>query len=153
MHQALAVSVHIGQSRSHGVTISILWLLGCLAFSAYGLSRSFTASTIFFAVVLGGSGFLAWRSWYYSPAGVLRWDGQNWYWSEFGVTSPCHVVAALDLQIWMLVSAHTDVKGKVWLWLDASFVGMKWIPLRRAIVAYGRFKNHPTISGGMLDYP
>jgi toxin CptA len=153
MHQAPAVSVHIGQSRSHGVTISIVWSLGWLAFLAYGLGHSSPALTIFFAVVLGGSGLLAWRSWYRPPAGVLRWDGQNWYWSGFGVTSPCHIVAALDLQIWMLVSAHTEAKGKVWLWLDASSVGMRWIPLRRAIVAYRRFKDHPAPSGSALDRP
>jgi toxin CptA len=144
MHRAPAVSFDIGKSRSHKVIISVLWALGWVAFSLFCLDQSTPTLIAFVALTLCGAGFIAWRGWHLAALGVLRWDGQNWYWSEFGAASPCQLVLAFDLQTWMLVSLRTHAKRTVWLWLDAPAAGPKWTALRRAIVAYGQLSDHPT---------
>lgn len=153
MHRAPAISVSIGKSRAHRGAISILWFLGCVVSLVYGFDQKTFVLNTLVAVALSGAGFIAWRGWHCTMPGVLRWDGQNWYWSGFGVAGLCHMVLALDLQTWMLVKVHTAGKRKVWLWLDAPSVGVKWAPLRRAIVASRRPSEHPTYPSTTAGHP
>jgi hypothetical protein len=153
MHRAPAVNVQIGRSHVHGLVLGFWWSLGCLAFLAFWFDQNIPIWTIFFAGVLGAAGFTAWRAWCSAPIGTLRWDGQAWYWSAFGAASPCHLALTLDFQVWMLVVLRTQDRPTVWLWLDASCLGMKWTPLRRAVVVCGQINGSPTSARGAEDAP
>lgn len=65
--------------------------------------------------------------------GTLRWDGQQWQWSDFA-DSACLMQRHLDFQGLMLVSLHRPNGRTVWLWLQRSHDPYHWLALRRAVV-------------------
>ena len=90
--------------------------------------------------VVVATGAFACLQWLRAPTGVLRWDGQGWWWQPSGGGSERAGVPALrlDLQRRLLLRWRTDQDGAVlWLWLDAGSVDGKaaWHVLRCALHA------------------
>jgi hypothetical protein len=79
-----------------------------------------------------------------APVGVLRWDGQSWWWRALpasgvghsGDEIPGRVRVAIDLGRWMLLrfddaASATRSRGSRWLPLSALAAGSDW-PAARA---------------------
>ena len=94
-------------------------------------------------------GALAWR-WRRPCGGLLRWDGQAWYWhadARFapGVASqaegrPVTPEVTLDLQRLLLLRLHprdppdpSRAEPQRWLWLTPAGDPGRWLALRRAL--------------------
>ena len=73
--------------------------------------------------LLGTGAFAVWQ-WRHSPQGLLRWDGEAWWWQprDEGDHAGTAVIR-LDLQQILLVQWFDSVDHRrVWLWLDAGAV-------------------------------
>lgn len=67
--------------------------------------------------------------------GVLRWDGEHWYWSGFEDQAVSQATCVLDLQHRVLLRIQ-GTTGKVhWLWLQSLAMDSRWLAFRRAIVS------------------
>jgi hypothetical protein len=67
--------------------------------------------------------------------GQLRWDGLQWYWSEFRFSGSCRLSLLMDWQNVMLVRLHAVDHKPVWLWLESIPDNRHWMAVRRAVVS------------------
>jgi len=79
---------------------------------------------------------------------VLRWDGQNWFWSCGPDDASCMAKCVMDLQRWMLLQVQLPDGSREWLWLRRKALAKNWYPLRRALIfsaitAHDRAVNGP----------
>lgn len=142
MRQAPAVVFPVTRSRWHLRLGVLLSLLGLAAVAAIAVDQSLVGMQL---LVLGCVAFAscgaALRAWQQSPAGHLRWDGQEWFWSGLDNAHPCRAVLRLDVQSCILLSLHAPLQNggrlQTWLWLDATpeLNGAQWLALRRALLS------------------
>jgi hypothetical protein len=134
MHQPPAASYGVQRSRWHLICIVVIWLVGAAACAEFWQS---TADISLKSTVLGLLVFsLAWavKDWFYTERGLLRWDGQQWFWSGFGDFPVQRLHIVLDFQSLILVELRADSWGVRWLWLEAPGRNRQWLALRRAMV-------------------
>jgi hypothetical protein len=67
--------------------------------------------------------------------GQLRWDGEQWYWTDAQDHAVRTMVCILDLQGVMLLQIACDHGKSHWIWLESGYKPTQWKALRRAIVA------------------
>jgi hypothetical protein len=65
---------------------------------------------------------------------VLRWDGQNWFWSRQNDDGLCAVHCVMDFQAWMLLRLQTSEDARECIWLQRKDHVKSWYPLRRALI-------------------
>jgi hypothetical protein len=134
MHQPPAASYGVQRSRWHLICIVVIWLVGAAACAEFWQSTADISlkSTVLGLLVLS----LAWavKDWFYTERGLLRWDGQQWFWSGFGDFPVQRLHIVLDFQNLILVELRADSWGVRWLWLEAPGQNRQWLALRRAMV-------------------
>ncbi|MEY4345621.1 MAG: hypothetical protein RL032_1453 [Pseudomonadota bacterium] len=134
MHQPPAASYGVQRSRWHLICIVVIWLVGAAACAEFWQSTADISlkSTVLGLLVLS----LAWavKDWFYTERGLLRWDGQQWFWSGFGDFPVQRLHIVLDFQSLILVELRADSWGVRWLWLEAPGQNRQWLALRRAMV-------------------
>lgn len=129
-----------GRGRAHGLFVASLSLLNILViFILYG-----RVSTIAWWLLLAFSAALsahaAWR-WWYGLAGLLRWTGEQWQWSQaLRVPNPqaCEIRWTLDFQSFVVIQMRLMVGAgpNHWMWLGrGSDSALAWLAMRRALVA------------------
>lgn len=136
MHRAPALSFPLGRSRFLGTLVLLTGLSGL----AVGL---------FWHLALDGSGWrqavfaltwlsvfvFAFRSWWHTANGKLRWDGQSWHWTDAATTLSGQLGVHLDWQFCLILSLRPESGRRIWLcperWRDVTH----WNALRRAVFA------------------
>ncbi len=153
MHRAPAVSFKVARSWWHVRLLAVLWLIG-------GFAITFLVLTQRLPILLTGSmalgvllvGVVALRGWFMSPTGLLRWDGQHWYWEGFAEDAACQLALHLEFQPLLLVTVRNEVGNGAWLWLEKTSTSPQWSALRRAVVATYRTQTHaPDAEYGTVD--
>jgi hypothetical protein len=136
MHRAPALSFPLGRSRFQGALVVLTGLAGIAVglFWHLALDGSGWRQALF--ALLWFSGFvLAFESWWHSPGGSLRWDGESWRWTGAAATLGGQIRVHLDLQFWLILSLRPDSGRRIWLcperWRDVTH----WNALRRAVFA------------------
>lgn len=136
MHRAPAVNHNVGRSRWHVVCLVVLGVAS-LAFALVFAFRQSPADwrvtvVLLTALLVPVPGILGWI---HAPVGQLRWDGLQWYWSEFRFSGSCRLSLLMDWQNVMLVRVLAVDHRPVWLWLESSADRRHWLAVRRAIVS------------------
>lgn len=141
MHHAPSVPYPVGRSRFLHATVFVLWLAGVAAAAAQAWHVGGWTPPVL--ATLGScllAGALAARWLRQRPQGVLRWDGEAWFWTPQPpaataadgplASPPC---VHLDGQQRMLVSLAPAGGATVWLWLESAHSPQRWDDLRRAL--------------------
>jgi hypothetical protein len=162
MHNAPSVVYPVGRCRFYGV---LLLALGWLALAVLlletepwrlnaassldgrGLGLQVLAGVPGYVLWLAWSGFAAF-GWYRSPVGQLHWDALasragteatgTWRWRSTAYregTALQQVWVALDLQSRMLLRLSNTDAAHVWVWVEQVRDPLRWLDLRRALVA------------------
>lgn len=133
MHSAPAVSFPVGRSRFQAVVSMAAWLVAAVLcahwFSqvdAAGWRQWLAAGMV---CVVGALMVHAWR---HASQGLLRWDGQVWWWQTSGGSETGVLTVHLDFQARMLLGLQGDSGVLHWLWLERSDDMGAWDALRRA---------------------
>lgn len=149
MHNAPPVNYPVGRSRFQIGAQSALWLLGaatvavwCWQVNALGWRQGLAVLTVLAAGLL-----LVYR-WHKTPEAVLRWDGQQWFWTGGSVTIAVYVSAHLDLQHHLLLCMRPQVGKPLWCWAERATQPALWRSLRRAVYSPARPQNEPTSALG-----
>jgi hypothetical protein len=145
MHNAPSVAYPLGRSRFQGALLLGLWLAGALVTALWWLATPDAAWRFgLSAVTLLAAGMAAGLAWRNSPAGQLRWDGQDWCWESRGYPSGTRVRSlsvALDFQRILLIRLENHDHATLWLWAQRAAMPERWLDLRRAV--YSRRKALP----------
>jgi hypothetical protein len=112
----------------------VLTLVGLLGFGAVQIPADliYLAPMLLFSLELAG--FCMTRSRPAVYGSVLRWDGQNWFWSRQNDDGVCAVHCVMDLQVWMLLRLQTSEGAREWIWLQRKDHVKSWYPLRRVLI-------------------
>ncbi len=113
-------------------TLALLALLvwvGFITEQGWGLSSFAVLIALFLGVLLAA------MAWHNASRGQLRWDGEQWYWTDAQDRTVRTMACILDMQVMMLLQITCDQGKSHWLWLDSSENPAQWKALRRAIVA------------------
>ena len=73
--------------------------------------------------------------WHHPPGGVLRWDGQGWYFESARAVLPGRPLLRLDFQGCLLAEFLPEAGRTQWFWLERSAETLRWDALRRALCA------------------
>jgi len=134
MHKAPAVTYPVGRSGLHAWLLGSISLIGALAGWFWCMQAAPESwSQWLYALVLLLASLAAFRNWWCSPSGHLRWDGQSW---RLNVLDRClcgPVRVHLDLQGWLLLCLHSEEGGRRWLWLERRTDAINWHALRNAV--------------------
>jgi hypothetical protein len=135
MHRAPAVSWNVGPAAWR-LYFLVLWIAcGGLVVTLYLVLQPWGIRAATLMLVFLGSVLYAVVVQRKGRSGVLRWDGEHWYWSGFEDQKLGCVICALDLQRRILLHIQ-DATGKVqWLWLQSGAMDSRWLALRRAIMS------------------
>lgn len=133
MRSAPSVVYPVLRSRRVGVLLALLWCLGALPVTGWGVqvaaSPMLCLAVVAWTLVAGA--LAAWQWWHAEPD-HLSWDGRSW---STNTVHDARVVVALDLQ-WLMVLRVVPVAGRaLWLLLDRDAAPAAWHPLRCATTA------------------
>ena len=112
----------------------VLSLVGLFAFGAVQIPADLIYMVVLLLSSLVLAVFCATRSRPAVHGSVLRWDGQNWFWSRQNDDALCAVQCVMDLQAWMLLRLQTSEGACEWIWLQRKDHHKNWYPLRRALI-------------------
>ena len=134
MHAAPSVSYPVGRSGFAVLLLAFLVLLALAAAAAWTLQSTAFGwrQALAFGAVLACGGF-AGLGWLRSPAGTLRWNGENWQWQEGIEPQAGTLETALDLQSRMLLRWQGAGRARRWLWVERQAAPADWDALRRAV--------------------
>lgn len=137
MHNAPPVTYPMGRSHFQGFALLSLWLFGMavLVLWWWTAQRVDWRLWVMLTAVLT-VGLATGVGWKNSPAGQLRWDGQDWCWESRGYQSGTparHLAVALDLQRSLLLRLENHDHATLWLWASRSAMPERWLDLRRAV--------------------
>lgn len=136
MHTAPAVEFPVGPSRLPAAVAAAVWLCTAAVLVVWLLdAASITARHLLALTVALAVAALALRAWRRPGTGVLRWDGQDWWWEADGAQVRGAVALALDLQGCLLLSFDGSPGPRYWLWLERAAEPGRWNALRRAVHA------------------
>ena len=112
----------------------VLGLVGLFAFGAVQIPADliYLLPLLLFSLALAV--FCMTRARLATHAPVLRWDGQNWFWSRQNDDALCAVQCVMDLQAWMLLRLQTSEGACEWVWLQRKGHVKIWYPLRRVLI-------------------
>ena len=126
------------------VIASIAGLVGCGALQS-PVNGIWAAGVL--ASSLGLTLYLARCSQMVRAVAVLRWDGQNWFWSCEKDDALCSVHWVMDLQLWMLLQVQLPGGRREWLWLRRKAYAKNWYPVRRALIFSATAAHDPAVVG------
>ena len=135
MYRAPAVSWSVGQAawRFHFLALWVacggLVVALFLVLQPWGI-RAAALLLVYLASVLCAA--MAQRK---TCTGVLRWDGEHWYWSGFEDQVVSHATCVLDLQRLVLLRIQGTTDKVHWLWLQSLAMDSRWLAFRRAVVS------------------
>jgi len=117
--------------------VLVLALVGLFAFGAVQIPADliYLVPMLLFSLALAV--FCVTRSRPAVHGSVLRWDGQNWFWSRQNDDGVCAVHCVMDLQVWMLLRLQTSEGAREWTWLQRKDHVKSWYPLRRVLIFDG----------------
>lgn len=137
MHNAPPVTYPLGRSHFQGFALLGLWLAGVGVLALWWRAAPVADWRFWLALaVVLLAGVAAGLAWFHSPAGQLRWDGQDWRWESQSYQSGTPVrdlAVALDLQRIMLLRLENHDHATLWLWAGRSLQPERWLDLRRAV--------------------
>ena len=134
MHRAPAVSWNVGPVAWRFHFLALWMVCGGLVVALYIVLQPWGIRAAVLLLLFLGSVLYAVMAQRKASSGVLRWDGEHWYWSGFEDRKVRHVTCVLDLQRRVLLRIQ-DATGKVqWLWLQSQTTDSRWLALRRAVV-------------------
>ena len=128
-------SVSLDGSIAAGLTfVLVLALVGLFAFGAVQIPADliYLVLTLLFSLALAV--FCVTRSRPAVHVSVLRWDGQNWFWSRQNDDGVCAVQCVMDLQVWMLLRMQSPEGACEWIWLQRKDHVKHWFALRRVLI-------------------
>lgn len=139
MHNAPSVSYPVGRSRIQGWLTLFVWLLGlatvlgwCWPVEVLGWRQGLALAAVI------GAGAAAAQGWRHIPAGILRWDGQQWFWAASGEPVAVDVACRLDLQRHLLLQLRPRSGRSLWCWVARAQHPERWHGLRRAVYSPAR---------------
>lgn len=140
MRNAPAVRYPVGRSRFLMLASGASWAAGAglcgwwLTLEGYPAWR--TPMAIGVIVV---TAWLGLHTLHHLKAGLLRWDGEVWHWSEVdgsGTEVPlAQVGVEMDLQSRMALRIAMQDGISSWIWVEARSLPLDWLALRRALFA------------------
>lgn len=141
MSHAPAVACTVRRSPFAGALTLALWLSGAALAAHAATHADGMPGSGWRLVVLGctlvGCGAFAVAQWLQAPQGMLRWDGQGWWWQPHGGDDRAGTLSLrLDLQRRLLVRWSDPVDSQVrWFWLHTNSAGhaADWHALRCAL--------------------
>ena len=134
MHKAPAVTYPVGRSVLHAWLLGLSCLTGVLAGWFWRVQASPQPWIQWlYAVVLLLASLAAFRGWWRSPGGSLRWDGKGWQLSVLDSRLGGVVSIHLDLQAWLVLCLRSEEGGRKWLWLERRADPINWHALRGAV--------------------
>jgi toxin CptA len=143
MHSAPSVSYPVGRSLFYAALAASVWLaaLGVALLWCYQVDLPGWRQGLMLALWLGTGGLLlsAWRR---SPGGLLRWDGESWWWETARGSVSGSLAVHLDGQQVLLASLRPQAGALVWLWLERRSDASNWNALRRAACSPGSAGSH-----------
>jgi hypothetical protein len=115
-------------------SVLVLALVGLFAFGAVQIPADliYLAPLLLFSLALAV--FCVTRSRSAVHGSVLRWDGQNWFWSSQNDDGVCAVQCVMDLQVWMLLRVQSPEGACEWIWLQRKDHVKRWFALRRVLI-------------------
>lgn len=123
-------------------SIAGLWACGALQSSGSGLwAAGVLASSLILTMYLARCARTV------RAVAVLRWDGQNWFWSRGSDDAICMAKWVMDLQLWMLLQVQLPDGSREWLWLRRKALAKNWYPLRRALIFSATTAHDRVVSG------
>ena len=125
----------------YGWSLFSVWFSGALVTLRWLSATPPSAWSALAAVsCLAGAGAFAFIGWKNSPAGLLRWDGQLWYWEDGGPVRPPsrRLLVVADFQRVLLVRLEDAAGHQRWLWAECGAAAERWTALRRAIYSAPR---------------
>ncbi len=139
MHSAPAVSFPVGRSRFQGGVILFVFLAcSAIALVWHGQTDLAIWRQGLFLVCSLVTCAIAAVMWRRSPQGSLRWDGQDWSWTEKNESQSGRLSVHLDFQFFLLVSLRTECGVRLWLWPERQAMALRWHDLRRAVFSRTR---------------
>jgi hypothetical protein len=149
MHFPAAISIPIGRSPSQGLLLLSATLLNAAVLAGLGVTGELSFSWFALNGLSGLLLLLAWRTWWCTPQGVLRWSGVAWQWSLWPGEEPCGVRCTIDLP-WFLVLRLDCGRGTAHFGFIRAFgLGTaRLASLRRALVADARGKSGLNLTVG-----
>ena len=111
-----------------------LSLAGLFATGALQIPADLIYTAPLFVGSLGLAVFCAVRSRLASHGSVLRWDGQNWFWSRHNDDGVRAVQCVMDLQVGMLLRMQSPEGACEWIWLQRKDHVKHWFALRRVLI-------------------
>lgn len=135
MHRAPSVSWNVGPAAWRFYSLALLMVCGGLVVTLFLFVQPWGIRAAALLLVFLGSALCAAMAQRKAHAGVLRWDGEHWYWTGFEDQLVSHATCVLDLQRLVLLRIQGST-GKVhWLWLQSLAMDSRWLALRRAVVS------------------
>ncbi len=134
MHKAPAVIYPVRRSVLHVCLLGLSSLTGVLAGWYWCIGSSCEPwRQWLYAITLLLAGLVAFRNWWFSPNGTLRWDGQGWQLDVLNSRLGGIVSLHLDLQAWLLLCLRSEDGSRKWLWLERRADPVNWHALRGAV--------------------
>jgi len=135
MHRAPSVSWDVRPAAWRFYLLALLVVCAGLVVSLYLVFQPWGIRAAALLLVFLGTALCATMAQRKAHAGMLRWDGEHWYWSCFDDQVVDHVTCVLDLQRLVLLRIQ-GTTGKVhWLWLQSLQMDSRWLAFRRAVIS------------------
>ena len=144
MHRAPALSYPLGRSRFQGALVASASLAGALVGGLWWLtSDALNWRHALFGLIWMTGMVLAVNDWWHTPAGSLRWDGQDWRWAGSADPVTGRLSAHLDLQFCLVLSLQAQNGRRIWLCPERQRDELHWNALRRAVFARPAVASRP----------
>lgn len=138
MHRPPASAMEVGRCRPLLAGMAFLWLASLLLLALAFPGQLSGKLLILSLLVWLGTGVFALIQWLRQPCGLLRWDGEFWFWSGFGDSPLSALELTADFQRLVLVRLQSAQGTSLWLCLSAASVRADWHGIRCALVHTSR---------------
>jgi peptidoglycan/LPS O-acetylase OafA/YrhL len=135
MHRPPAVAWDLATTRWQLRVSIALVLLATLVWLGFLTQQGWGYPSFILLLALLAGVLLAAMAGQNASGGQLRWDGEQWHWTDAQDHAVRTMVCMLDLQVVLLLQVNCDQGTRHWFWLDAGDKPIQWKALRRAIVA------------------
>ena len=110
------------------------WLWSHVDAAAGPAGRGLWPWLIAVPVAAGAGGWIGWRA-ARQPPRLLRWQRNQWSWTDDGSTHDGTVQPMLDLGSWLLLTLRSHQGRMRWVTVGRQRAGSAWHPLRATLFA------------------